>query len=156
MLFALTALAVSLVLQDACASPVAPFAPTVESTHVAVTTNFPHAELNSVAGVLNLTRSANGVHTDTTQAEFPASLVFFSGTQCTGTASSVDLSTLAHARCFPTPSYNSLAIVQPSNEGLLFGVFVGPGTQCASLTQIPSVNTCFNTPSGFQSLAALP
>ena len=69
-----------------------------------------------------------------------------------GSCLAFDLLSAPHDVCL-APSvprdfrFSSVAISQPSNEGLPFGVLVGP-PGCASFAQIPTVNECFNVNGG--------
>ena len=84
--------------------------------------------------------------------EFPAHLLLCTAANCeTGTCGAVggiDLSEFPTDVCFPAaPSFNSVAVVQPSGEGLPFAVLVGP-PGCEEFADIPVVNECFNIEDG--------
>ncbi|RPD53656.1 hypothetical protein L227DRAFT_481056, partial [Lentinus tigrinus ALCF2SS1-6] len=116
-----------------------------------IAAKFPVHELGSasVAAHSNSTlASASGVHSDAADAIFPATLLLCPSFNC-ASCFSFDLSTLPIDQCLIdlSSSFESVAISQPSNEGLPFAVLVGP-PGCASFAQIPLVNECFNVNGG--------
>lgn len=150
MFFALTAVVAALFAQAALANPIAPAARPIGADRVdpSIATDFPVVDITSVAPKPNITVGANGVHTDVAQADFPASLLLFSGFSCSGTVDSINLASVPFDQCFFAPIlFNSAAVSQPSNSGLDFAVLVGPDG-CASFAQLPAVNTCFNLNGG--------
>lgn len=74
----------------------------------------------------------------------PATLLLCPSANCVS-CSVVDLDqSESKAMCYGTgKELSSVAISQPSNEGLSFAIAVGTPT-CADFEQIPVVNTCFN------------
>ncbi|CDO68195.1 hypothetical protein BN946_scf184938.g47 [Trametes cinnabarina] len=122
--------------QAVFASPLTP-----ETTDIAA--KFPVFDLDKVQAHPNITLTQGGIHIDAAQAEFPATLLLCTTTSCIS-CFGFDLSTLPTNECIASGiNFQSAAISQPSNEGLPFGVFVGPGG-CASFAQLPAVNTCYN------------
>lgn len=82
----------------------------------------------------------------------PATLLLCQNTVCGGCLG-FDLNAAPPDQCL-VPSYsqstfpfNSVAISQPSDSGLPFGVLVSPGG-CTKFSYIPTVNTCYGVPSG--------
>ncbi|KAI0629106.1 hypothetical protein C8Q77DRAFT_305360 [Trametes polyzona] len=70
----------------------------------------------------------------------------------------VPLSGLNANTCFTLGSpFVSAAFVQPNNAPLPFNTSVGP-SQCSTLLQLPTPNTCFNVngPTQFNSFALIP
>ncbi|KAH9888996.1 hypothetical protein C8Q73DRAFT_175524 [Cubamyces lactineus] len=114
-----------------------------------VPASFPISDLTFGAIHTGTTLSQGGIHTDSAQQEFPASILLCRATNCVS-CTSFDLSTAPLNECLtPNPifSFVSVAIVQSSNEGLPFETTVGtPG--CSELLQIPTVNECFNINNG--------
>ncbi|KAJ3005008.1 hypothetical protein NUW54_g4533 [Trametes sanguinea] len=57
----------------------------------------------------------------------------------------LDMSILPPNTCLAEQMSNiaSVSIIQPSNAGLPYGMFVGTG-DCSEFAQIPAVNTCFD------------
>lgn len=122
----------------------------------ALAASFPVSELSIESGVHSNTTLAGHVHGLVARQEFPANLLLCPTLNC---ASCLSFTTQGQAEntCFnPGFSFVSTAISQPSGQGLPFAVLVGtPG--CASLAQIPQVNTCFNLNGGtFDTFAFLP
>lgn len=74
----------------------------------------------------------------------PATLLLCPSANCVS-CSVVDLDqSESKAMCYGTgQELSSVAISQPSNEGLSFAIAVGTPT-CTHFEQIPVVNTCFN------------
>ncbi|KAI0800287.1 hypothetical protein C8Q74DRAFT_402830 [Fomes fomentarius] len=106
--------------------------------------DFPVANIGS----LSPKPDVSGVNTAVALAEFPATLLLFRNLQCSGQVTQVNLSATPANECFVSPSdFNSVAVSQPSNQGLPFGVGVGP-SPCQQFAQIPRVNTCFNINGG--------
>ena len=84
--------------------------------------------------------------------EFPASLVICPLQNCLE-CSAIDLSALPFNECLVSSElFVSVAIEQPSGEGLPFEVLVGPST-CSDFLQIPAVNECFNIGEVFADIA---
>ncbi|KAH9888992.1 hypothetical protein C8Q73DRAFT_655076 [Cubamyces lactineus] len=134
------AIALALFSQAAFASPLS-----TETTDIA--SKFPVVDLGSIQAHPNVTLSQAGIHVDAAQQEFPATLLLCPTTSCIS-CFGFDLSTLPTNECLAAGfNFESIAINQPSNEGLPFGVFVGP-PGCLSFAQIPSVNTCYNANNG--------
>ena len=88
--------------------------------------------------------------------EFPADLLVCAESNC-GLCEEFSLSGLAEDECFFVDfSGISVAISQPSGQGLPFAVEIGEAG-CPSLTQVPTVNECFNLNGfSFDSFALLP
>ncbi|KAI0351932.1 hypothetical protein OH77DRAFT_1429258 [Trametes cingulata] len=108
----------------------------------------PVVNIHSLTPKANATLSAAGhskIHADLfgeAPTDFPATLLLCPTDLCIS-CFAIDLSTLPVSMCL-AESFNikSVAISQPSDAGLSFGVFVGePG--CENFIQIPSVNGCF-------------
>ncbi|KAI0657955.1 hypothetical protein C8Q70DRAFT_934583 [Cubamyces menziesii] len=139
MQYAFVALALALFGQ-AVANPIV--GSEAEST---VPASFPVSDLTFGDVHTGTTLSQGGIHIDSAQQEFPASLFLCRATGC-ASCTSFDLSTAPLNQCLtPNPifSFVSVAIIQPSNEGLPFETTVGT-TGCGQLLQIPTVNECFN------------
>lgn len=91
---------------------------------------------NEADTTLNL---SGDLSVDAVAADFPATLLLCQATNCGGCIA-FDLSTLPRGTCITTSfGFVSIAISQPSNSGLDFGVFVG-----CILAELTVVNTCFN------------
>ncbi|KAI0657962.1 hypothetical protein C8Q70DRAFT_251629 [Cubamyces menziesii] len=105
---------------------------------------FPVADVKDATVVEGKTLSTHGVlHTNTAQDFFPATLLLCPTDNCIS-CFPLDLSTFPVSTCLAELfTFQSVAINQPSDEGLPFGVFVGGGG-CTEFTQIPVVNTCYN------------
>ncbi|KAI8996337.1 hypothetical protein BD414DRAFT_477607 [Trametes punicea] len=130
------AVALALLGQAVYASPL-----TAETTDVAAA--FPVVDLSSVQAHPNITLSQGGIHIDAAQQEFPATLLFCPTVSCIS-CFGIDLSSVPTNECLASGvNFASVSINQPSNEGLPFGVFVGP-PGCESFVQLPAVNTCYN------------
>ncbi|KAI0372655.1 hypothetical protein BV20DRAFT_1111856 [Pilatotrama ljubarskyi] len=113
----------------------------------------PVVDIHALTPKANATLSAAGpsrIHADVfgeSPTDFPATLMLCTTDLCIS-CFPLDMSTLPVGMCL-SDSFNikSVAIVQPSDAGLSFGVFVGaPG--CLRFIQIPMVNTCFSTDNG--------
>ncbi|KAI0372685.1 hypothetical protein BV20DRAFT_39257 [Pilatotrama ljubarskyi] len=140
MLFTFAIAALALLGQAVDASVLA-----TEATNVAA--SFPVVDITSAKAHPNITLGHGGIHADAAQAEFPATLLLCPTTSCIS-CFGFDLSATPTNLCLAAGfSYSSVAINQPSNEGLPFGVFIGP-PGCASFLQIPAVNTCYNINGG--------
>ncbi|KAI1788179.1 hypothetical protein LXA43DRAFT_1063839 [Ganoderma leucocontextum] len=120
---------------------------------------FPVIDLSSVdseTALANTTLNTLGDLRDGPAAQFGAATLLlcqsFNCRRCFG----FDIGRLPHRVCLTAnPGFFSVAISQPSNFGLPFGVFVGP--RCSSFAQVPRVNTCFNIIGGpFQKVALSP
>ena len=155
MLFAITVAALIALAQVAHGNPLSPIAASAPPTSGAVTTasSFPQHELGAAGAASAATAGTSpasafaALNGDTAQQTFPATLLLCPGTGC-ASCFGFDLSTFPFDECFATSfSFESVAISQPSNEGLPFGVLVGP-PGCASFAQIPTVNECFNVNGG--------
>ncbi|OBZ69961.1 hypothetical protein A0H81_10182 [Grifola frondosa] len=98
--------------------------------------------VSAISGSGSVTAALAGLHTDAAQQEFPAYLYVCSGLNCGTSCFAYDLSDLYTVTCYATAIlYLSVEVVQPSNDGLPFGVYVG--TNCYGVL-IPYVNTCYN------------
>ena len=156
MFFTIAAAALVAFFQVAQATPLTSLTTTVKPVSNAVTigAHFPVHELRIGDSAIDSVQakvthpSASGLHSDTADATFPATLLLCPSTNC-ASCFSFDLSTLPVDECLfdSSSSFESVAISQPSNEGLPFAVLVGP-TGCASFAQIPTVNECFNINGG--------
>ena len=153
MFFTIAAAALVAFFQVAQATPLTSLTTTVKPVSNAVTigAHFPVHELRIDSAVDTVQAkvthpSASGLHRDTADSTFPATLLLCPSTNC-ASCFSFDLSTLPVDECLSTSAFFSVAISQPSNEGLPFGVLVGP-PGCASFAQIPVVNECFNVNGG--------
>ena len=107
--------------------------------------SFPVSNLTFGGANSGTTLPQAGLNTNSAQAEFPASLLLCRNTACAG-CTSFNLSAIPQNICFsPDPlfSFLSVAVVQPSNQGLPFGVEVGPAN-CGEVAAIPRVNECFD------------
>ncbi|KAI0351931.1 hypothetical protein OH77DRAFT_844212 [Trametes cingulata] len=136
MLFSFAIAAIAFFGQAVYASPLS-----AETTSVAA--SFPVLDITSAKAHPNITLGHGGIHADAAQAEFPATLLLCPTASCIS-CFGFDLSVVPTNECLAAGlSYVSVAINQPSNEGLPFGVFIGP-PGCASFLQIPAVNTCYN------------
>lgn len=112
-----------------------------------IASKFPVHDLRSAVAHPNATLSTAGLHPAVAQAEFPAFLLMCPTVSCISCIQ-LDMSTIPHNECLGSGvEAMSVAINQPSNEGLPFGVFVAPDG-CTSITQIPAVNTCYNVNGG--------
>ena len=138
--FAFAAIALALFGQTAFAAP-----PSTEATDIA--SKFPVFDFGSIQAHPNVTLAPGGIHVDAAQQTFPATLLLCPTTSCIS-CFGFDLSAIPANNCL-TAGFNfaSFSINQPSNEGLPFGVFVGP-PGCTSFFQIPEVNECFNVVNG--------
>ncbi|KAI0629112.1 hypothetical protein C8Q77DRAFT_305791 [Trametes polyzona] len=100
----------------------------------------------------NNTHGRPGPHPNIVPSDFPATLLLCNTVNCIS-CFQFDLSTIPHNSCLQAGfSYLSMAINQPNNAGLDFGVFGGPAG-CASFAQIPTVNECFNSGPNGQAFA---
>ncbi|KAI0372682.1 hypothetical protein BV20DRAFT_963737 [Pilatotrama ljubarskyi] len=86
---------------------------------------------------------SKALHPIVKRQEFPATLLLCTLQNCASGCRQVDIASVTQNECELVSVFFSAAIVQPSNEGLPFGVDVGPNP-CLSLSQIPTVNECFN------------
>ncbi|CDO68209.1 hypothetical protein BN946_scf184938.g61 [Trametes cinnabarina] len=108
-----------------------------------IAAKFPVFDIDKVHAQPNVTLSQGGIRVDTAQAEFPATLLLCPTTNCIS-CFGFDLSSMPTHECIvPGFTFQSVSINQPSNQGLPFGVFVGPGG-CVSFASLPAVNTCYN------------
>ena len=154
MFFAIGTIALVAFIQVAHGNPLSPIAASAKPDAAAVTTaaSFPVHELAAAGtGIPNTLRTSPavafpGLHSDAAQQTFPATLLLCPTASC-ASCFSFDLSTLPVNQCLSTSPFTSVAISQPSNEGLPFAVLVGPAG-CLSFAQIPTVNTCFNVNGG--------
>ncbi|KAH9926270.1 uncharacterized protein BXZ73DRAFT_90946 [Epithele typhae] len=157
-MFSIALITVALV-AAACANPLpaseASVHPLASASGVTTAASFPLHDLASSLGPLPASALvgttpapffAKSPTADAAEATFPATLLLCPGVNC-ASCFGFDLSTLPVDVCLTTSSFNSVAISQPSNEGLPFGVLVGP-PGCASFAQIPTVNQCFNVNGG--------
>ena len=153
MFFAIAAAFVAFI-QVAHGTPLAPVSAAAQPNLAGVTTaaSFPTQEL-ALPGVAHTSTAGTspavafpGIHSDAAQQTFPATLLLCPTANC-ASCFAFDLSTFPLDECFATSSFTSVAISQPSNEGLPFAVLVGPAG-CLSFAQIPTVNTCFNVNGG--------
>ncbi|KAI0718028.1 hypothetical protein C8T65DRAFT_100063 [Cerioporus squamosus] len=148
MSFAIAAVALAALSQVVQATPLSPVATSVKpfSEGVTVAARFPVHELGSVAAHSNVTVTlpSGGVHSDVAAAIFPATLLLCPSTNCLS-CFAFDLSTLPENVCLMDneSSFYSVAINQPSNQGLPFLVVTGP-VGCSAFAAIPNVNECFN------------
>ncbi|KAI0731039.1 hypothetical protein C8Q76DRAFT_347469 [Earliella scabrosa] len=112
--------------------------PVVDVTSAAVRAKFNNGTLN-----------ARGPVTGPIPGDFPAYLILFSDFSCTGTAFSIDMSTVPFDTCINAPIFfNSVAILQPTDDGLSFAPTVGvPG--CAKFFWVSATNICFNVNENF-------
>ena len=155
MYFVIAAVALAAIAKVAGATPLSSDAitPTVKGTPQ-VGESFTDLAAHALDGPVvahpnvTFTTSSTGLHALSADAVFPATLQLCSGTGCSG-CFNFDLSVLQRNVCLIDGSslINSVKIVQPSNEGLPFGVYVGP-SGCSAFTQIPAVNTCYNAVNG--------
>ncbi|KAI0372686.1 hypothetical protein BV20DRAFT_38990 [Pilatotrama ljubarskyi] len=113
----------------------------------------PIADIHALTPKANATLSSAGhskIHADLfgeSPTDFPATLLVCPTDECIS-CFPLDMSTFPVSTCL-AESFNikSVAISQPSDAGLSFGVFVGaPG--CSGFIQIPTVNECFSTDFG--------
>lgn len=94
-----------------------------------------------------LARGGGAPHPDIVPSDFPAFLLLCSTVSCIS-CFQLDMSVIPHNSCInPGVPIVSMAISQPTNVGLDFGVFLGPAG-CLSFAQLPTVNTCFNAAMG--------
>ncbi|KAI0666823.1 hypothetical protein C8Q78DRAFT_1057180 [Trametes maxima] len=132
--------------QSASATPFSRIVPG-EPTDIAA--SFPIVNIHSAVSKPNVTlpygASRSRLHADVAipPGTFPATLLACSTENCISCIP-FDMSTFPHNTCL-AESFNisSVAINQPSDQGLPFGVFVGSG--CTNFIQIPGVNQCFTT-----------
>ncbi|KAL1943033.1 hypothetical protein VTO73DRAFT_4704 [Trametes versicolor] len=111
--------------------------------------SLPVASIHSVAPVANKTLSSgrtSRIHARfgaPPAGTFPATLLMCPTSDCIS-CFPADLSTFPTNMCLSESfSMQSVAISQPSDQGLPDGLFVGqPG--CTQFQQIPAVNQCFN------------
>lgn len=109
--------------------------------------NLPVVELHSDPGAIPANRtlrlSSDPLEGVSALQVFPATLFLCQSFGC-GNCITFDLSVIPLGVCL-NADFNifSGGIVQPSGEGLPFGVFVGP-PGCRSFEQITFVNACFN------------
>ena len=121
-----------------------------KASGVSVASSFPVSDLDAAQAKVKADTTLNtngGLRIDITAADFPADLLLCESVNCAN-CFEFDLSVLPHQTCLTANfDFVSVAISQPSNSGLDFGVFVGP-PGCASFGQIPVVNECFNVNGG--------
>ncbi|CDO75987.1 hypothetical protein BN946_scf184548.g4 [Trametes cinnabarina] len=130
------ALAAALLCQTALATPL-----TSKATDSGA--EFPVVDISGVQARPLVPLSQGGIHVDTTQAEFPATLLLCSTPSCISCIG-IDLSSLPMNECLtPDITFQTAVIRQPSAQGLPFTVFVGP-PGCASFVPLSTVNTCYN------------
>lgn len=154
MFFAIAATALVAFIQIAHGTPLAPVSAAVKPDVAGVTTAalFPVHELSPAGARIPDTVGTSpasafqALHSDVAQQTFPATLLLCPSANC-ASCFGFDLSTLPVNVCLTTSAFSSVAISQPSNEGLPFGVLVGP-PGCLSFAQIPIVNQCFNVNGG--------
>ncbi|KAI9061452.1 hypothetical protein FKP32DRAFT_1526452, partial [Trametes sanguinea] len=79
--------------------------------------------------------------------EFPATLLTCTSTNCAAGCTSWTLADRGDGNCFFAGQFVSVAIEQPSNQGLPFSVDIAPAN-CENWLAIPAVNTCFNINGG--------
>ncbi|KAH9888974.1 hypothetical protein C8Q73DRAFT_173996 [Cubamyces lactineus] len=100
----------------------------------------------------NATLLRGGLHSDSTQQEFPATLILCAEGGC-ASCLGFDLSTAPSGECLdPSFSFTSAAISQNSGEGLPFDVLVG-NVDCGGFVQLTKVNTCFGLGGTFGTFA---
>ncbi|TFK88019.1 hypothetical protein K466DRAFT_521547, partial [Polyporus arcularius HHB13444] len=101
-------------------------------------------DLGSVAAHGNVTVGKGGVHADSADSTYPAYIYICPVYNC-ASCYVYDLSEIPHEECLAfTFDFHSIAISQPSSEGLPFAVYSGPAG-CGAFAQVPLVNTCYNT-----------
>ncbi|KAI0657976.1 hypothetical protein C8Q70DRAFT_252432 [Cubamyces menziesii] len=128
-----------------------PVAPSVTSTAV-VGASFPITKATFSGPRSNATLSQGGPHSDSTQQEFPATLILCEETGC-ASCLGFDLSTAPSGECLdPGLSFTSAAISQNSGEGLPFDVLVG-NVDCGGFVRIPQVNVCLELGGTFGTFA---
>ncbi|KAI8996340.1 hypothetical protein BD414DRAFT_197579 [Trametes punicea] len=139
MRYSFAALALALLGQAVHASPL------TRKTTTTIAGSFPVVDLqaNHVTPHSNSTSSRGGLSSDAALQEFPADLLLCSALNCAG-CEVFNLAAIPFDTCEIEFFYESVAISQPSGEGLPFAVFLTPPNLCATGTQIPEVNTCFN------------
>ncbi|KAI9063878.1 hypothetical protein FKP32DRAFT_1592119 [Trametes sanguinea] len=107
--------------------------------------SLPVVDIGSIAAKANTTLAATheGIHTDLALGIYPATLLLCPLESCIS-CFPIDLSILPPNTCLAEQMSNiaSVAIIQPSNAGLPYGVFVGGG-DCSEFIQIPAMNSCF-------------
>ncbi|KAH9945174.1 uncharacterized protein BXZ73DRAFT_96162 [Epithele typhae] len=152
-MFSFTLVAAALVAY-AHANPIEASASDASASDLAAAASFPKLDFTSSLAPLPTSAengtlpsdSFQGPSTDLGEAIFPATLLICPSLNCANCLS-YDLLTTPMNTCFRTTPFVSMAIVQPSNEGLPFGVFVGP-PGCHDFLKIPAVNICVNVISG--------
>ncbi|KAH9935180.1 uncharacterized protein BXZ73DRAFT_100567 [Epithele typhae] len=157
-MFSIVLITVALV-AAACANPLpaseVSVHPLASASGVTTAASFPLHDLASSLGPVPASAAvgttpapffAKSPSADAVEATFPATLLLCPGTNC-ASCSGFDLSRIPVNVCFATSAFRSVAISQPSNSGLPFGVVVGP-SGCSSFAQIPTVNQCFNVNGG--------
>ncbi|KAI0741716.1 hypothetical protein C8Q80DRAFT_151361 [Daedaleopsis nitida] len=152
MLFVVAAVALAALSQVAGAMPMTSSSTVVKPLVGGMTdmgAKFPVHDLASFGRVTNTTSGAHGgVHVDAAEAIYPATLLLCPAFSCTS-CFAFDLSTIPIDECLVdlSSSFNSVAVAQPSNEGLPYAVTVGTAG-CATLVGISVVNECFNVNGG--------
>ncbi|TFK88016.1 hypothetical protein K466DRAFT_598996 [Polyporus arcularius HHB13444] len=145
MLFTFVTLALAL-LSAVQATPVASGTtvhPVVDSVSADGTLPVVGLALGSAGVHGNVTVGTSGVHGDSVNAVYPATIFLCRSTGC-GSCTGFDLSIQPHQTCLTGGfNYVSAFINQPSNQGLPFAVYTGP-SGCGSFAQVPVVNTCYN------------
>ncbi|KAI0823347.1 hypothetical protein BC628DRAFT_1420933 [Trametes gibbosa] len=143
MRFSFITVALILFTQSACAFPASATPASPEPAAIAM--SFPIAQLGASSTKSNTTLPLGGIHMDAAQQTFPATLLLCELENCAN-CEELSLQVLAEnlGTCFGAAfPYISVAISQPSNEGLPFIVGAAvPG--CSSFLAIPTVNVCFN------------
>ncbi|KAI0351929.1 hypothetical protein OH77DRAFT_844366 [Trametes cingulata] len=158
MQYSFVALALALFGHAVVASPAVSKATPVAFDASALAASFPVSELRVADSHphLNTTAPQSDFHAIVKRQEFPATLLLCALDGCLS-CSSFNLGSFPEEECFSTSfEFFSVAISQPSNQGLPFVVGVGP-SPCSSLLDIPAVNECFNINGAiFDAFALLP
>ncbi|KAH9945202.1 uncharacterized protein BXZ73DRAFT_96192 [Epithele typhae] len=152
-MFSFTLVAAALVAY-AHANPIDASASDASASELTAAASFPRLDFTSSLAPLPTSAengtlpsdSFQGPSTDLGEPIFPPTLLVCLSLNCANCVLYDLLATPVNI-CLRTIPFVSVGIAQPSNEGLPFGVFVGP-SGCHSFVKIPAVNTCLNVISG--------
>ncbi|KAI0666829.1 hypothetical protein C8Q78DRAFT_424350 [Trametes maxima] len=131
------------------------FIQVVGATPLITTSSFPVATLNLSETHQNTTLGHHdSVHPNNTNAANPHPILVVCGTQnCASSCTQFDLAVIPVDICLPASQFFSVAVTETGDPGFPFQAAVGT-ENCASIVNIPAVNTCFNVNGGvFNSFA---
>ncbi len=120
--------------------------------NVSLPDTLPSIKLDSIQGAIegNTTLRLSGDPLEGISAlqVFPATLFLCRSFGCVSGCFTFDLRALQQGVCLRTDfGFNSVGILQPSDVGLPFGVFVGP-PGCRAFDKLPFLNACFDVNAG--------